>query len=36
VKIKEIISDFSFVDAVNVFSKTRKIELNRGFEEFVV
>jgi len=36
VKIKEIISDFSFVDAVNEFSKTRKIELNRGFEEFVV
>jgi len=36
VKIKEIISDFSFVDAVNEFSKTRKIELNKGFEEFVV
>ena len=36
VKIKEIISDFSFVDAVSEFSKTRKIELNRGFEEFVV
>ena len=36
VKIKEIVSDFSFVDAVNEFSKTRKIELNKGFEEFVV
>jgi len=36
VKIKEIISDFSFVDAVNEFSKTRKIELNKGSEEFVV
>ena len=36
VKIKEIISDFSFVDAVNEFSKTRKIELNEGFGEFIV
>ena len=33
-KIKTIISDFSFVNAVNVFSSTKGIELNKGFEEF--
>jgi histidine ammonia-lyase len=33
-KIKEILSDFSFVEAVNGFAKTNGIELNKNFEEF--
>ena len=33
-KIKAILSDFSFVEAVNGFAKTNGIELNKNFEEF--
>ncbi len=32
--IKNIISDFSFVENVNEFAKSKKILLNNGFEEF--
>jgi histidine ammonia-lyase len=33
-KIKNIISDFSFVDKVNEFAKGRNVDLNKGFEDF--
>ncbi len=33
-QIKEIISDFSFVEAVNGFAKTNGTDLNKNFEEF--
>jgi histidine ammonia-lyase len=33
-KIKEILSDFSFVEAVNAFAKTNGTDLNKNFEEF--
>ena len=32
--IKNIISDFSFVEKVNEFAKTRGVSLNEGFDEF--
>jgi histidine ammonia-lyase len=35
-KIKNIISDFSFVDKVNNFSSTRGVKLNDGFSGFEV
>ncbi|MFC0776226.1 histidine ammonia-lyase [Terrimonas alba] len=34
-KIKNIISDFSFVNKVNDFATGKNIELNKGFESFV-
>jgi histidine ammonia-lyase len=34
-KIKNIISDFSFVNKVNDFATGKNIELNKGFEAFV-
>jgi histidine ammonia-lyase len=34
-KIKSIITDFSFVEKVNEFAKSKDIHLNRGFEAFV-
>ena len=34
-KIKNIISDFSFVEKVNEFAKGKGISLNKGFEAFV-
>lgn len=33
-KIKNIISDFSFVKNVNEFAASKEIKLNRGFEQF--
>jgi len=33
-KIKEILSDFSFVEAINAFAKTNGTDLNKNFEEF--
>src|SRR5437762_4196577 len=35
-KIKNIISDFSFVREVNAFAASKGIHLNKGFEEFMV
>jgi histidine ammonia-lyase len=35
-KIREIITDFSFVKAVSQFAKDKGIRLNEGFEEFIV
>src|SRR4051812_129882 len=35
-KIKKIISDFSFVGSVNEFAKSKGIQLNKNFEEFVL
>ncbi len=35
-QIKNIISDFSFVENVNEFAKSKKILLNNGFEEFAL
>jgi histidine ammonia-lyase len=35
-KIKEIVGDFSFVEAVNEFAKSKKIILNNGFQEFTI
>jgi histidine ammonia-lyase len=34
-KVAGIIKDFSFVEKVNEFSKSRKIVLNEGFKEFI-
>ena len=34
-KIKNIISDFSFVEKVNEFAESKGVNLNEGFEEFV-
>jgi histidine ammonia-lyase len=36
VKIKDIIRDFSFVKAVNEFAKTVEVQLNGGFDEFML
>lgn len=33
-KIKNIIADFSFVNSVNEFASSKKIELNKGFDQF--
>jgi len=33
-KIKEIISDFSFVNTLNAFAAEKKIDLNKNFEQF--
>jgi len=33
-KIKTIISDFSFVNEVNEYARSKSIELNKGFEQF--
>jgi len=35
-KIKDIIRDFSFVEAVNGFAVTKEIDLNKNFKEFKV
>lgn len=35
-QIKNIISDFSFVDHVNKFAATSNIKLNQGFDEFAI
>lgn len=35
-QIKNIISNFSFVENVNEFAKSKKISLNNGFEEFAL
>ncbi len=35
-KIKKIIGDFSFVGSVNEFAKSKGIQLNKNFEEFVL
>jgi len=35
-KIKDIIRDFSFVEAVNGFAATKAIDLNKNFEKFKV
>ena len=34
-KIKNIISDFSFVNKVNEFATGKSIELNKAFDAFV-
>ena len=34
-KIKNIISDFSFVDAVNEFAQGKGVELNKGFDYYL-
>ncbi len=34
IKIKNIISDFSFVEKVNEFAKAKGVSLNEGFNEF--
>jgi histidine ammonia-lyase len=36
VKIKNIISDFSFVDKVNEFANEKGVNLNEGFNEFAL
>jgi histidine ammonia-lyase len=36
IKIRAIINDFSFVEAVNAFANTNGIDLNKNFEEFKV
>jgi histidine ammonia-lyase len=33
-RIKQLISNFSFVEQCDTFAKLRKINLNEGFEEF--
>lgn len=33
-KVKEILSNFSFVEKVNAFAASKGIELNKGFEQF--
>jgi histidine ammonia-lyase len=35
-QVKNILSDFSFVDQVNGFSKSMSIKLNEGFDEFSI
>ena len=35
-KIRELISDFSFVDQVNVFAKSKGVQLNEGYDQFNV
>jgi histidine ammonia-lyase len=34
--IKKIICDFSFVKNINDFASSKAIELNKGFEQFVL
>jgi histidine ammonia-lyase len=34
--IKNILSDFSFVEKLNEFARTKNIELNSGFKEFTL
>ncbi|HYK46412.1 MAG TPA: aromatic amino acid lyase, partial [Parafilimonas sp.] len=36
IKIKNIISDFSFVDKVNGFARSKGIFLNDGYDEFAL
>jgi len=35
-KIRELISDFSFVDQVNDFAKSKGVQLNEGYDQFNV
>jgi histidine ammonia-lyase len=35
-KIKNIISDFSFVKRVNEFANSKKVHLNSGYEKFEI
>jgi histidine ammonia-lyase len=34
IKIKDIISDFSFVERMNKYSHEKQVDLNQGYEEF--
>jgi histidine ammonia-lyase len=33
-KIKKVISDFSFVEKVNEYARSKNVDLNKGFEQF--